>query len=65
MKGAILSEESQCGGPLGTAPLLGTLEDVLRKAPDTGIFFHRGPFMSEGNLESGEGACILGTSNDE
>ena len=26
--GVSLSEEAQCGGPLGRAPLLGTLEDV-------------------------------------
>jgi hypothetical protein len=30
--GAFLSEEVQCGGPLGRAPLLGTLKDMLRKA---------------------------------
>jgi len=24
-----LSEEAQCGGPLGRAPLLGTVEDML------------------------------------
>jgi len=53
--GAFLSEEAQHGGSLGRAPLLGTLEDVLRKAP----------FMSEGNLQSGEGAHIPGTLNDE
>ena len=35
--GAFLSEEAQCGGPLGRAPLLGTLDDMLRKALDTGI----------------------------
>jgi len=40
--GAILSEEAQCGGPLGRAPLLGTLEDMLRKALDTSIAFRRG-----------------------
>jgi len=49
--GTFLSEEAQCGGSLGRAPLLGTLEDMLRKAPDTGISLHRGPFMSEENLE--------------
>jgi hypothetical protein len=54
--GAFLSEEAQCRGPLGRAPVLGTLEDMLRKAPDMGISLHRGPFMSEGNLESGGGA---------
>ena len=26
--GASVSEEAQCGGPLGRAPLLGTLEDM-------------------------------------
>jgi hypothetical protein len=35
--GAFLSEEAECGGPLGRAPLLGTLEDMLRKAMDKGI----------------------------
>ena len=39
--GAFLSEEAQCGGPLGRAPLLGILEDMLRKALDTGISRHR------------------------
>jgi hypothetical protein len=46
-----LSEEVQCEEPRGKVPLLGTLEDKLRKAPDTGIYLHRGPFMSEENLE--------------
>jgi hypothetical protein len=59
--GAFLPEEAQCGGPLRRAPLLGILEDMLRKAPDTDISLHRGPFMSEGNLESGGGARIPGT----
>jgi len=63
--GASLSEEAQCGEPLGRAPLLGTLEDMLRKAPDTSISLHWGPFMSEGNLESGMGAHIPVTLNDE
>jgi len=40
--GAFLSEEAHCGGPLGKAPLLGTLEDMLRKATDTGISLHKG-----------------------
>jgi len=40
---AFLSEETQCGGPRGRAPLLGTLEDMLRKVLDTGISLHRGP----------------------
>ena len=41
--GASLSEEVQSAGLLGRAPLLGTLKDMLRKAPDTGISLHRGP----------------------
>jgi hypothetical protein len=63
--GVFLSEEAWCGGPLGSAPLLGTLEDMLRKALDMAISLHRGPFMSKGNLESGGGAHIPGTLNDE
>jgi hypothetical protein len=64
--GASLSQEAQCGGPLGRAPLLGTLGDTLRKAPDTGISLHRDHFTSEGNLESGGGgARIPGTLDDE
>jgi hypothetical protein len=51
---AFLSEEAQCGGPLGRAPLLGTLKDMLRKALDTGMSLHRGPL---GNLE---GIGLLG-----
>ena len=47
-KGAFLSEEAQCGGPLGRAPLLGTLEDMLRKALYTGISLHRGPIGEPG-----------------
>jgi hypothetical protein len=38
---------------------------MLRKALDTGISLHRGPFTTEGNMESGGGAHILGTLNDE
>jgi len=38
---------------------------MLRKASDMGISFHRGPFMSKGNLEWGGGACIPETLNDE
>jgi hypothetical protein len=41
--GTFLSEEAQCEGPLVKLPLLGTLEDILRKALDTGISLHRGP----------------------
>jgi len=57
---AFPSDEAQCGGSLGSAPLLGTLEDMLRKAPDTGISLHRGPFMSKENLESGGGLICQG-----
>ena len=46
--GVSLSEEAQCGGPLGRAPLLGTLENMLRKAPDTGISLYRGPVGEPG-----------------
>jgi hypothetical protein len=46
--GAYLSQEAQCGGPLGRAALLGTLEDMLRKALDTGISLHRGPIGEPG-----------------
>ena len=41
--GAFLSEEAQCGGPLGSTPLLGTLEDTLIKALDMVISLHSGP----------------------
>jgi hypothetical protein len=51
--GASLPEEAQCGGSLGTAALLLTLEDMLRKAPDTGISRHKSPFTSKVNLQSG------------
>ena len=46
--GAFLSEEAQCGGRLGEAPLVGTLEDTLRKALDTAISLHRGPVGEPG-----------------
>ena len=52
--GASLSEEASWRGPRGKgAPSLGTLEDMLRKSPDTGVSFYRGPFITEGNLVSG------------
>jgi hypothetical protein len=62
---ASLYEEAQCGGPLGRAPLLGTMEDMLSKTPDTGISLCRGSFTFEGNLELGGGARITKTVNDE
>ena len=46
--GAFLSEEAQCGGPLGRVPLLGNLEDMLRKAPDTGISLIGAPLCLRG-----------------
>ena len=49
----------------GGAPSLETLEDMLRRALDTGISLYRGPFTNEGNLESGRGAHIPGTSKGE
>ena len=39
---ALLYEETQCGGPLGRAPLLWILQGMFRKALDTGIFPHTG-----------------------
>jgi hypothetical protein len=65
MKGALkmesLSLKRLCGGGLrGGAPSLQTLEDMLRKAPDTGIALQRGPFTTEGNLESGGGLIYRG-----
>jgi hypothetical protein len=46
--GTFLYQEVQCGGPLGRAPLLGTLKDMLRKALDMGISLHRGPIGEAG-----------------
>ena len=43
-----LSEKAQCGGPLGRAPLVGTLEDVLRKALYMGVSLLRGPIGEPG-----------------
>jgi hypothetical protein len=51
--GVLLYEEAQCRGPLGRVPLLGALEDMLRKILDTGISLQRGTFLYVGNLESG------------
>ena len=39
---------------------LGPWKDMIRKAPDKGISLHKGPFMSEGNLESGGGLIYRG-----
>jgi len=57
--GAFHSEDSQCGGPLGRAPVLGTLGDMLRKVLDTGISLHRGPV---GDLE---GIHLMGLLREE
>ena len=38
------------GGGLGGALSLGTLEDILGRSPDVGIFLHGGPF-----------SCLRGT----
>ena len=46
--GAVLFEKAQCGGPMGRALLLETLEDMLRKALDMGISLHRGPVGEPG-----------------
>jgi len=45
-------------GASGGVPSLGTLEDMLRKSPDTGISHHGGPFPPEGNLVWGGGRLI-------
>jgi len=46
-KGASLSEEAQCGGPRGRAPLLGTLGDE-RRALGMGISLHWGSVGQHG-----------------
>ena len=45
-------------GALGGASSLGTLEDMLRKSPDTGISLHGGPFPSKRYLVCGRGGVI-------
>jgi hypothetical protein len=54
---ASVSEEAPWRGSRGGgAPTLGTLEDMLKKSPGSGISLHGGPFPSEGNLvRGGEG----------
>jgi len=45
-----------CGGGLGGgAPSLWTLEEMLRKSPDTGISLNGVPFSSKGILVCGGG----------
>ena len=47
-----LSEEAPWREPRGEGPSsLGTMEYMLRRAPDMGIPLHGGPFPAEGNLE--------------
>jgi len=53
--GVSLSLKRLRGGGLGGAPSLGTLEDMLRKAPGMGISLHRDPFTTKENLEFGGG----------
>jgi len=43
---------------------VGTLEDMLRKALDTGISLHMGPFTAEGNLESRRGPVYRGLKDE-
>jgi hypothetical protein len=57
--GVSLSEEAPWRGPRGRAPSLGTLEVMLRKALDMGICLQRGPFRTEGIMESGRGGGLL------
>jgi len=52
------------GGLGGGAPSLGTLRDMFRRSPDTGISLVGGPFSAEGNLVCG-GVRIPGTLIDE
>jgi hypothetical protein len=52
-------------GPLGRVSLLGTLEDMLRKAPDRGMSLRRGPLCPRGTWNQGGGGCVPGTLNDE
>jgi hypothetical protein len=56
-----LSEEAAWRGPQGRgAPSQGSLEDMLRKTPDTGISLHEGPFPPEGDLVCGVGLIYQG-----
>jgi hypothetical protein len=58
--GAPLSEETQCGGPQGRAPLLGTL-GYERKALGTGISLHGGYWTPWIGLLSLYGSSVKGT----
>ena len=46
-------------GASGGAPSLGTLEDMLRRSPETGISLYWVRFPSEGNLVCGGGAVHI------
>ena len=41
----------------GEGPLLGTLTDMLRKAPDMGISLHRAPLRPRGTWNQEGGLC--------
>jgi hypothetical protein len=63
--GASLSEEAPWRGPWGGGALsVGTLEDMLRKFPDTDITLYRCSFITEGNLVFVWEARIPGTVKD-
>ena len=67
-RGAFLPEQTQCGRSLGRALLLRALEDMLRKAPDTGISPSIGAALcprGTWNQKRGEGGRIPRTLNDE
>jgi hypothetical protein len=53
--GPSLSKEPKCGGPLGRAPILRTLEDMLRKALYMGLSLH------SGTIEEPGGNSLAGT----
>ena len=63
--GASLSEGAPWRGPRGSGgdPSLRTVEDMLRKAPDTGISLHMGPFTT-GEPGIWRGGHIPGTLKD-
>jgi len=51
-----ISLKRLCGGGLGGASSLGTLEDMLRKSPLMSIFLHGGPFHPRGTRYVGAGS---------
>jgi len=52
-------------GASAGVPSLETLEDVLGKSPDAGIFLHGGPLPSEGNVGCGGGTLREGSFTGE